>query len=318
MTEMEMEGILWNWPQEILKEPLTRFVRQLRCSGGRLDVSFKDHLQRLLVVELKQGLLPLKAIDQVISYRDSMRERFPSVEVRCIVVANDIPESCWRRCEEVGVEWREVREVEFREIADEAASALSSTSGASRSKSAVRSKPEQALVTQTSEVKGPDLDWVEKGYRGAFLVIVKLQEIVSRIDARLFLHTGEVMDGKKARMFSKIGEKATPFVPGINSNHDLLRAELHKYDSVRLSVHMKNRERQKAWEEELRDTRSRHNLAFEVLPPRVGHKSAAWLRLGDLSLRDLDCEKLRNCLFGLIDESFHEWQPLYLPGGLAT
>ena len=67
MTEMEMEGILWNWPQEILKEPLTRFVRQLRCSGGRLDLSFEDHLQRLLVVELKQGLLPLKAIDQVIS-----------------------------------------------------------------------------------------------------------------------------------------------------------------------------------------------------------------------------------------------------------
>ena len=46
MTEFEMEDLLWDYPELLLREPLTKFRRQLPSSVSRADPVFTGSLAR--------------------------------------------------------------------------------------------------------------------------------------------------------------------------------------------------------------------------------------------------------------------------------
>jgi len=117
MTEQEMEDLLWEWSEKFLHEPLIQFIRQKRSSVGRSDLIFTHSLGRFLIVELKKGKLDRKAIPQLLDYFGMMKKEFPDKPVELMIVANSIPEERRIACERENIEWQEISEKKFRDIA---------------------------------------------------------------------------------------------------------------------------------------------------------------------------------------------------------
>ncbi len=58
MTEREMEDLLWEYPEKLLNEPLTRFRRLQRSGVGRCDLIFEDRLETIFGFAEEARLLP--------------------------------------------------------------------------------------------------------------------------------------------------------------------------------------------------------------------------------------------------------------------
>ena len=119
MTEREMEDLLWNHPDKLLNERFTQFKRQPSSHVGRADLIFKDRLDRLVVVEIKRGKLGRGAIEQLHDYFGMVKKEFPDEPVELMVVANSIPEERRLACEKLDIEWREISDKKFRDVAEE-------------------------------------------------------------------------------------------------------------------------------------------------------------------------------------------------------
>ena len=117
MTEREMEDLLWNFPELLLNEPLTRHKRQQSTNVGRSDLIFRDKFGRLLIVELKKGVLPRGALYQLEDYFGAVKLQYPETPVEKMVVANSIPPERKIACEQYYIECREIPEIKFRDVA---------------------------------------------------------------------------------------------------------------------------------------------------------------------------------------------------------
>lgn len=117
MTEREMEDLVWNYPELLLNEPLTQHKRQQSSSVGRCDLIFRDKFGRLLVVELKKGVLPRGALYQLEDYFGAVKLQFPDAPVEKMVVANTIPPERKLACEQNHIECRETSDLRFRDVA---------------------------------------------------------------------------------------------------------------------------------------------------------------------------------------------------------
>src|ERR1700742_1785805 len=91
MTEDDMEELLWRYPEKLLNEPLEQFRRQPSSQVGRADLIFKDRLGRFLIVEIKKGVLPRGAINQLVDYYGMLKQEFEGEPVELMAVANLIP-----------------------------------------------------------------------------------------------------------------------------------------------------------------------------------------------------------------------------------
>jgi hypothetical protein len=119
MMEREMEDLLWDHPEKLLGEQLSRFERQAGSGVGRADLIFIDRLGRFLVVEVKRGKLQRGAIDQLYDYYGVMKRRFPDKVVELMVVANQIPDERRLACDRWDIETREISDKRFRDVASE-------------------------------------------------------------------------------------------------------------------------------------------------------------------------------------------------------
>jgi hypothetical protein len=119
MTEKEMEDLLWEHPEQFLNEPLAQFRRQPSSDVGRADLVFTDRIGRLLLIELKRGKLPRGAIEQLHDYYGMMKSEFPDKPVELMVIANDIPPERRLACERLDIEWREISQKKFKDVADQ-------------------------------------------------------------------------------------------------------------------------------------------------------------------------------------------------------
>lgn len=119
MIEREMEDLLWLHPDKLLNENLKQFRRQQVSSVGRCDLIFETRLQHLLIIELKRGKLERGAIEQLHDYYGTLKIEFPDRPVELMVVANSIPEERRLACERLNIEWREISEKKFRDVASE-------------------------------------------------------------------------------------------------------------------------------------------------------------------------------------------------------
>lgn len=88
MTEREMEDLLWDYPESFLREPLKQYQRQQSSGVSRADLVFVDSLGRLLVIEIKKGILPRDVISQIVDHYGSIKSQNPDKSVEAMVVAN--------------------------------------------------------------------------------------------------------------------------------------------------------------------------------------------------------------------------------------
>lgn len=119
MIEREMEDLIWEHPDKLLNEQLTKFQRQLGSSVGRSDIIFVDRIGRFLVIEIKRGTLSRGAIEQLHDYYGMMKRKFSDKVVELMVVANRIPPERRLACEKLNIEAREISEKKFRDVAEE-------------------------------------------------------------------------------------------------------------------------------------------------------------------------------------------------------
>jgi hypothetical protein len=117
MTEREMEDLLWEHSADLLGEHLEPFRRQHRSQVGRADLIFEDRFGGLLIIELKRGSLTREAIHQLFDYYGTMKAEFPDRPVDLMVVANHIPRERKLACETHDVNWKEISEKSFRDVA---------------------------------------------------------------------------------------------------------------------------------------------------------------------------------------------------------
>jgi hypothetical protein len=119
VLERDMEELLWNHPEKLLNEPLVAFRRQPSSQVGRADLIFKDRLGRFLVVEIKKGILPRGAVNQLVDYYGMLKNEFQGESVELMAVANIIPRERAIACIKYDIEPREISEKRFADVAQE-------------------------------------------------------------------------------------------------------------------------------------------------------------------------------------------------------
>ena len=112
-----MEDLVWSYPDLLLNEPLTQHKRQQSSTVGRSDLIFRDKFGRLLVVELKKGVMPRGALSQIEDYFGAVKLQFPDTPVEKMAIANSIPQERKLACEQYNIECREIPERKFRDVA---------------------------------------------------------------------------------------------------------------------------------------------------------------------------------------------------------
>ncbi len=150
MTEHEMEELLWNHSDKLLNESLSQFKRQPQSVVGRADLVFKDRLGRLLVVELKKGILPRGAIFQLWDYFGMLKQEFKDTPVELMVVANSIPQERVLACLQLNIEPREISEKRFRDVAAEVGFEFGSERNSSPAQLPPISKPANSVASSKS------------------------------------------------------------------------------------------------------------------------------------------------------------------------
>jgi hypothetical protein len=148
MLESEMEDLLWKYPDKFL-EPLKQFRRQPRSAVGRADLVFEDRLGRLLVVEIKRGQLKRGAIDQVHDYFGMIKIEFPHKPVEMMVIAQSIPPERKVALELYNIEYREISDKRFRDVAMEMGYSFESERGST------------ACISQRSDIVASESDCTE-------------------------------------------------------------------------------------------------------------------------------------------------------------
>jgi hypothetical protein len=146
MTERDMEELLWKFPDKLLNEPLAQFRRQPSSQVGRADLIFKDQLGRFLVVEIKKGVLPRGAVNQLVDYYGMLKREFQNESVELMAVANSIPEDRAIACLKYDIEPREISEKRFRDTAREMGYELESEREAEDSPVSAASAPRVGLA----------------------------------------------------------------------------------------------------------------------------------------------------------------------------
>jgi len=114
-----MQELLWKYSEELLNENLKPLAWEESSRVGRLDLLFEDRRGDLLVVEVKKGVLPRDAINQIQDYLGLAKNKYPDRAVEGMVVANEIPRERKLALERVSIEWREISEKKFRDVARE-------------------------------------------------------------------------------------------------------------------------------------------------------------------------------------------------------
>jgi hypothetical protein len=128
MNEWDMKYLLWNHPDRLLGEPLRKLKREAKAGHGLADLVFEDKDERVLIVEVKLGTLPRSAIGQILEYKSAMKGLYPEKQKRVLVVAFTVPDPLKAACEDAGIEFREISEDIFRDLARKVDHRLTETS----------------------------------------------------------------------------------------------------------------------------------------------------------------------------------------------
>lgn len=118
MIEKEMEDLIAEHPDSFFsRNKFTLIGRQGSFSGvGRYDLLFKDEYDYNILMELKAVPAKYQDAHQLAKYKDAFSERGID-KILLWLVATHIPKSVRDFLDNVGIEYTEIHETEFRKIA---------------------------------------------------------------------------------------------------------------------------------------------------------------------------------------------------------
>lgn len=119
MLEKDIENLIANYPKEFFpKEEFTLISQQYNVQNRRIDILFRDKYDRLIIVEVKRGILSREASGQIIEYYGLLKDEFPDKTIELILCANTIPRERKTFLENVGIECKEITLREIIRVSD--------------------------------------------------------------------------------------------------------------------------------------------------------------------------------------------------------
>ncbi|MGE7687749.1 endonuclease NucS domain-containing protein [Lysinibacillus sp. NPDC097214] len=106
LSEKEIEDILVLHP-ELIENGLTLLGRQEQLENRRTDITFKDNMGRLLLVELKKNIVLEEHVDQIEDYIHKLKKSFVG-ELRGMLIGQVISPSIQLLCIQKNIEWKEI------------------------------------------------------------------------------------------------------------------------------------------------------------------------------------------------------------------
>jgi len=105
MLEKDIENLIASHPKDFFpKEEFTLISQQHTVQRRRIDILFEDKYGRLIIVEVKRGILSREASGQIIEYYGLLKNQFPERSIELILCANTIPNERKSFLENVGIE----------------------------------------------------------------------------------------------------------------------------------------------------------------------------------------------------------------------
>jgi len=119
MLEKDIENLIAKYPEEFFPSAGMKLKGQ-QVSLGRYyaDVIFIDKYERLVVLEIKKGILTRDAAGQIIDYYGVLKQQNESKHIELILCANSIPPERRHFLERAGIECKEISESFIRNIAN--------------------------------------------------------------------------------------------------------------------------------------------------------------------------------------------------------
>ncbi len=109
MLEKDIENLIAQHPNDFFPhEDLQLIEQQFPIEGRRIDILFKDKLNRKIIAEVKRGILTREASGQVAEYYGLLKSRNPDEYYEMILCANVIPAERRVFLEHIGIECKEL------------------------------------------------------------------------------------------------------------------------------------------------------------------------------------------------------------------
>ncbi|MCX5704031.1 MAG: EVE domain-containing protein [Candidatus Omnitrophica bacterium] len=109
MLEKDIENLIALYPEEFF--PNTGFKlmgQQVNLGGCFADIVFNDKHNRMIIVEVKRGILTRDASGQIIEYYGLLKQQNPDRFIELILCANIIPSERKMFLENAGIECKEL------------------------------------------------------------------------------------------------------------------------------------------------------------------------------------------------------------------
>lgn len=119
MREKDIENLLAKYPSEFLPNyDLTVRGQQIRIGHFHADIIFEDKLGRLIITEIKKGILERDALGQAFEYYGLYKKLEPTKEIRILLVANIISEGMMALANEnLNIEFLQISASKIQSIA---------------------------------------------------------------------------------------------------------------------------------------------------------------------------------------------------------
>ncbi len=109
MLEKDIENLIAKYSQEFFpNETLTLKGQQFKIGNCYADIVFVDKFKRLIIIEIKRGILTREAAGQIIEYYGLLKEQYIGKTIELILCANIIPHERRHFLEAVGIECKEL------------------------------------------------------------------------------------------------------------------------------------------------------------------------------------------------------------------
>ena len=109
MLEKDIENLIARYPEEFFPGQGFKLKgQQINIAGRIADIVFFDKHERMVIIEVKKGILSREAAGQIIEYYGLFKESFPERIIELILCANSIPFERRRFLENVGIECKEL------------------------------------------------------------------------------------------------------------------------------------------------------------------------------------------------------------------
>jgi predicted RNA-binding protein with PUA-like domain len=109
MLEKDIENLIALHPEDFFPSSGFKLIgQQIRLGSCFADVVFEDKYDRLIIVEIKRGILSRDASGQIIEYYGLLKQQNPDKVIELILCANIIPAERKVFLENVGIECKEL------------------------------------------------------------------------------------------------------------------------------------------------------------------------------------------------------------------